>query len=562
MHLEKLKKKIEMLISIALVIEILIIIVGISLYVQGPTPYLMILNATDAKNFMGDREWFYQPIWFPTGKVHAKFALNTTISVLFNYSKSGLIIYLLNETQFVHWEESKSHYILIRSYPNYDFSLQVEPDDYFLAINLTNLEGNNTIQAFTDIKVTFENFNYSRVGPSLCILFVGVLAANVNIMLMRRRRMFNKINSFFRNMFVPRSSFPRKSIYAKYSLETYDTFAKPIASWLIQLLPALTVLLAVFRASPRSTSPFTSVAWDYVALAAITSYFIVLLISSLFFLTFLFVMTTFAELTFLISKKLGVLKAIDVSVISKINTLSLSRIRKRKNVFTISIPLILFAIIVAVAPHTASQGANLPSFLWIAIILLLTYYGLVFSYIKSSALKEFAVPFFDKKTKKHFSSRLRLHSLIDAIVTTLGDFFFFFAFSGIVTFLFFCVFFPVLSSSLAVKYNLATTPNVSLVEVFTLLVQVVWIGLLLVWSIFYGITGYIVPELIDRGLRSSFVGLVAFFLTFLTERVLSAIFDPYLNIDFVLSLLLSFSMFVSVWIFERFYRKMLLRYEH
>jgi hypothetical protein len=549
------------LLSIALVIEILVVIAGISLYAQGPTPYLMTITESDVGNLVGIREWLYHYIEFPTGKIHAKFALNMTISTLFNYTRPGIDIYLLNETQLNHWEESKLDYILTRSYPNYNFNSQVEPDDYYLVINATNLEVGNSIRVPLDVKVVFENFNYARVWPSLCVVFVGVVAANVNIALMKRRGMFRKIDSFFRSMYVPRASFPGTGTYSRYSIETYERFSKPLSGGLVQLLPALFIVFVVFRISPRVTSPFTSIAWDYVALASITIYSILCLFIPLFFFALLCITPRLADLSFLVSKKLGFLKAIDVSVESRIYMLDLSKIANRKSLFSMSIPLILFAAIIVMIPYSSSQKATIPTILWIAVILMLSYYGLVFSYIKSSSMKEFAFSQLNKGVKRHFSSRLRLHWLVDTAVTALSGLIFFAVIIGIFVSLVSYVFIPVISSSLAVRYDLASLPTVSPAEVFVLLFQVVLIGSLLVWSVFYGITGYIVPELIDRGVRGSFVGLTAFFLTFVTERVLSVIADPYLRIDLTSALLTALIIFVLVWAFEKFYKKMLRRYE-
>ena len=211
------KISVSILLSIALVIEILVTIIGVVLYMQGPTPYVMTLNETGSETFTRDSIWVYLPIWFPTGTIHAKFALNTTISVLSNSTQPGLAIYLLNETQLTHWQEYKTDYILTRSHPNYNFTMQVEPNDYFLAINTTHFEANSTVQTLTEMKVTFQNFNYDRVWPNLYLVFAGVVAANLTIIFMKKRHMFGKIDSFFKRRFVANASFLEKKAYTEYA---------------------------------------------------------------------------------------------------------------------------------------------------------------------------------------------------------------------------------------------------------------------------------------------------------------------------------------------------------
>lgn len=545
------------LLLVFLILEIATVITGVWLYKQGPTPYSMILSSSSTKNYKLEAgKWLIDTLEFPTGKVHAKFGLNMTISMMFNYTDPKLIVFLFNETQVAHWNNSKTDYVLMRSYPNYNFSLQVEPDNYYLTINGTHLEVDNNIQAFLNIKATVQNFDYSRVWPSLCLVLAGVTAVNINITLMKRHHMFRKLNPFFRKFFVPRTSFPGRSAYIKYSSEAYSEFAKPLLTWSVQFLPALITVFLIFKISPRETSPFTNVAWDYVALAAVTTYFTLLAFIALFFFMLLCFISTFAHLHFAISGKLGLLKAIDVSTVSKIGTLIVSRLRKRTNIPILSIPLIVFAFVITMTPYSLSQGVNLPYVLWITIVLMMIYYGLVFSYIKSSSMKEFLAQH-HPRTKRHFSARLRLQSLIEAVITTSGDLIFFVVTCGIVVSLFSYVIMPILSSSLAVKYGLASLPSISPFEVLTMLIKVVLLALLLTWSIFYGITGYLVPELIERGLRGFFVGLVVLILTFLTDRILSMIFDPYLRIDWTLSFSASFMIFALVLIFEKFYRRML-----
>jgi len=545
---------------VALIIEVAAIVVGISYYRQGPTPYMITLKESDTKNLAFEAgKWLFEPLDFPIGRVYARFALNMNLSVRFNCSEPGLSIYLLNESQFQKWNDSNADYVLTREYPNYNFTIQVEPDYYYLAINASSLQGGNSIQASTDIVAVAQNFDYTRIWPYLCLAFAGIIAANVTVFLMGREGAFAKIDSFLRAMYVPRTSFPRKGSYMRYSLEVYDKFSKHLAVWLIPLLPALLAIVVVLRAWPRGTSPFTSVAWDHVALVAVTTYFILGAFIALFFFLFLCFVPRIADLGLAISEKLGILKAVDITVMTKIKTASLSEIRKIRSIPLFSTPLILFVALVLIT--SPPPEPKLPYHLWIALILMLVYYGLVSAYISSISLKKHLSAQFPKQTRRHLSGRLRLFSLIDTVTTTVCDFGFFLAIVSILVSLFFYMFIPITSSSLAVRYGLTAPTNLGSIDVFILLMEVVFIGVLLMWSIFFGITGYLVPELLDRGLRGSSVALLALFLTFLTERALSTLFDPYLNIDWTLSLLFSFPVFVLVLIFEKFYRRMLRRYE-
>jgi len=546
---------------VALIIEVAAIVVGIGYYRQGPTPYMITLKESDTRNltFEGGK-WLFEPLDFPLGRVYARFALNMNLSVRFNDSEPGLSIYLLNESQFLNWNYSKADYVLAREYPNYNFSVQVEPDYYYLAINASNLQGGNSTQASSDIVVVAQIFDYTNVWPYLCLALAGIIAANVTVFLMGRGHAFARIDSFLRAMYVPRADFPRKGSYARYSLEVYDKLIKPLLAWITPLVPALLAIAVVLRAWPRGTSPFTSVAWDYVALAAITLYFIVVGFVILFLFLFLSFVPRIADLALFISERLSILKAVDITVMSKIQTASLSEIRKKRSIPLISSPLILFAALVLIT--SPPPEPKLPYYLWIALILMLVYYGLVFAYISSISLKKHLSAQFPKHTRRHLSGRLRLFSLIDAVTSTVCEIGFFLATVSALVSLFFYVFIPITSSSLAVRYGLTAPTNLGSIDVFILLMEVVFIGFLLVWSIFYGITGYLVPELLDRGLRGSSVALLALFLTFLTERALSTLFDPYLNIDWTLSLLFSFPVFALILIFEKFYRRMLRRYEN
>jgi hypothetical protein len=463
---------------VALIIEVAAIVVGISCYRQGPTPYMITLKESDTRNLTFEAgKWLFEPLDFPLGRVYARFALNMNLSMRFNCSKPGLSIYLLNESQFLNWNDSKADYVLAREYPNYNFSVQVEPDYYYLAINASNLQGGNSTQASSDIVVVAQNFDYTRVWPSLCLVVASVIAANINVALMKRNHAFTRIGSYFRKMQVPRANFPRKGAYARYSLEVYDKFAKNLSAWLLQLLPALLAIVVVLRTLPRETSPFTCVAWDFVALSATTLYFIFVAIISLFIMMMVCFTPRIADLGLMISNRLTILKAVDVSVMSKISTLSLSKTRKRSNIPILSAPLILLALLVLVTPPP--QEASLPNNIWATLILILVYYGLIFAYYKSSSMKEFLLTHYHNQIRRRISTRLRLFSLVEAVTTTFGQFIFFFVFVGTVISIFYYVFFPIVSSSLAIKYGLTSLTTITSIDVFMFLMALVFIALCL-----------------------------------------------------------------------------------
>lgn len=68
-------------------------------------------------------------------------------------------------------------------------------------------------------------------------------------------------------------------------------------------------------------------------------------------------------------------------------------------------------------------------------------------------------------------------------------------------------------------------------------------------------TGYIVSELIERGVKSSFIGVIVFGLTFLTDKTLSTLSSSLFNHDWYFSLAGALIIAGIVLIFEKFYRK-------
>lgn len=548
-------------------IEILVILLGLFVYFQKPSSYVFESNMQSTGYFEGNGDWIYQVLRFPTGTTHERFAINTTISLELNCTEIGLDIYLLNTTQFQEFFNGgnpKNDCVLASSPPNYNFCLQANPDDYVVAINRTNFMSNNAVKTLARIQVTFINFDYSRVWPGLYITLIGIGAANVNIVLMKRAQLFKKVRSLFRGMFAVRMTIPKKTAFSKYALRVYEEFFSPTAGWVVQFVPILLAFFVVFLAAPRSTSPFTDVAWDYVAKTALTVYFALIFLISLAMIVLMGFAIIPSQISIIVSNRLGLLKEDDVKSGTQIHTLSLSIIKRRRNWLIFPIPLLLFAALFATTFRSQfTQELRVPSVMWAGLIILMSYYGLVLSYIQSASMKEFVSSQFGRTAQRRFLSRLRLQSLIEGSVVIVSEFVEFAAIISIIVSVFYYFIIPVIYSSLATKYGLVSTPSQfpPMIGIFIILLQIVFILIVLVWSIFYLLTGYIVPELLDRGQKWFFVGSIAFIMTFLTDRALSAAFDQYLNTDLTLSLLLSFGMFVSVWIFEKFYKRMLQKYE-
>jgi hypothetical protein len=549
------------------IIEIMTILSGLFVYAQAPSSYVFVSSEQSTGFFEGSGDLVFQVLRFPTGTVHEKFAMNTTISVSLNCTEIGLDIYLLNTTQFQRFYSGgnpKDDCVFASGHPNYDFSMQVNPDDYVVVVNRTNFISDNSVGILAGIEVTFINFDYSHVWPGLYITLMGIGAANVNIFLMKRAQLFKKVGLLFRSMFVARMTIPKKTAFSKYALRVYEELLSPVASWIVQFVPVLLAVFAVFLAEPSSTSPFANISWDYAARTALTVYFALIFLVSLALIIIMGFTVIPSEISIIISKKLGLLKEADVKNSAQMHTLSLSTLTRRRNWVIFSVPLLLFTVLFAtVFRPQLIQELRVPSAMWAGLVIMMGYYGLVFSYIQSASMKEFVSSQFGRTARKRFLSRLRLQSLIEGSVVIVAETFEFAVIIGIIVSFFYYLILPVMYSSLANKYGMILAPSQppALIGTFIVLLQIVLILIVLVWSIFYLLTGYIVPELLDRGQNWFFVGSIAFIMTFFTDRALSATIAQYLNTDLVLSLLLSFGMFVLVWVFEKFYKRMLQKYE-
>jgi len=220
----------------------------------------------------------------------------------------------------------------------------------------------------------------------------------------------------------------------------------------------------------------------------------------------------------------------------------------------IGVPLSVFAATSVIFRETLFNYEAILSSPDILVIIgiLIAYYGLVFSYIDSKSSYQIL-----GRMRRSRIELYRKHKLIEGLVSIAVTFAFFSAMFCIFIIICFYIWMPIASSSLAAKCGLTSIPSVSATSVIFLVAKVLASSLLLYYSMFLGITGYVVPTLLDKGVKGSLVASVALVLTFITERALSAIIMPQVESYWVLSLVFSFSVFILVLVFEKFYTRML-----
>ena len=198
------------------------------IYTQEPDSFIFAENEHDFKvlDCSAGVDYLYVP--FPTGDIHSQFALNMTLTAQFNSTDPGLTIYVLNATQLLNWDNSKSDSTLLKNAPDYSFSIQVQPSDYLIVIKSTDCTTREKLQVNTEIQVFFQNFNYSSIWPGLYLILAGVISANLTFILMSKKQFFKKVDLFFKRRFEVSTSIPGNKAYSNYAAETYEKFIKKL----------------------------------------------------------------------------------------------------------------------------------------------------------------------------------------------------------------------------------------------------------------------------------------------------------------------------------------------
>jgi len=549
------------LLQIILILEIVTVSSGFYLYMQGPTSFLTSLTLSKTEDL-----FFYPRIGancsLGFAPAYKKFIVNMTVSADLNFTGPGLEVFLLNRTQFENWNGSNVGFTLKREYPDYNFSAKVEPDEYYLALR-GNLSEGRAVSCIHQAKAVLQDFDYGRVWPFFCLTLAGIIAMNINIGLMKKEKMFVRLDMFIEKMCRPWTELPKKSLkgYMTYQANSYRRFFRPLLSFCTQYLPIF-LMICVFlmyyvRIAGRNIL-FADVMWDFVFISTITSYPFLLLIICGCILMALFTTFRARDLEFAISKRLGILKNAYVDESSQIGSLIVDILREKKVIAIVSAPVVLLVgVLLAFQGYLFRfEQIELTPLLWALIGMLLAYYGLIFAYQNSKIMRQ-TLGHARRAQIDVYRKNMLLEGLVSSTCSVLS-------FVLIVSFFIIILeygWLPILSSSLAVKYGLIIFQTVNLGSLFFLLMKVVLLAYLLYTLIFTGISGYLVPTLIERGVKGPVVAFTALILTFLTDRLLSFVLKPFVDTDLVISLFPSFAVFVSVLVFEKFYKRILGPYE-
>lgn len=535
-------------------LAVVLVIVGFWMYLKGPIPHLDVLSIKTSNDYhITSSDWSYERLECPMKPQNPDLLLGTNTSVTLSVeNESEVQIYLMNRTQFEAWNQSISTEFVYGCNETSDcnFSIYQKPNEkYFVILNNVISTENVTVTTVVIMQIDIILYDYENVYPGMCLVCVGLFMVNFGVVMLNKQGAFNKLESMSLRMSKPIISLPLRDfhIYAK-ERGSSTTRSMSIFKYIILYFPPFATMANAARMFTSSLlfTKFTSVLMDYIFTSSLLVYFTAVMLSVCMCSFNLLVSPRIEDISLLASWRLGHFKNVDIRKYREVSKKFYELYRKR--VLLLLLPLALLPLLT----HAFSE--SLLEFRPIVPVILVyfSYSGSFLGFLFSTSIYQVF-----KRPQSAQVLRFRNRSLVNS---TFRAFFqlvpFMFLIVSLVVVFVSSLWLPVMGSSMVFHYGFLERSG-DITWLANLFFNVGIISSLLAIFVVYAIAFYLVPTLLERGVKALVTAAIILVLSFMTERTLSYLVEPYFRAEIGSAIISSFFVFFIAFCFSKLYERTL-----